>query len=85
MGDNDAPSRPVLPALLCSLHFSLPRAWPVHATTTAEKNRVLPKPRQARLDELQACDGPLLLSTTTPTTLLFSHLHLPFQYQPILN
>lgn len=40
MGDNDAPSRPFsLPcsALLCSLHFSLPRAWPVHATTTARK------------------------------------------------
>lgn len=68
MGDNDAPSRPSPCPALCSALFSallsissLACARDHHGV----KNRVLPKPRQATLDELQACDGPLLLSTTT--------------------
>lgn len=54
-----------LPALLCSL------PWPVHATTMQHyKKAGYCRTQTARLDELQACDGPLLLSTTTTTLLL---------------
>lgn len=65
MAENDAPFRPSL----CSLLFALACARDHYKKTGYCRTQT------ARLDELQACDGPLLLSTTTTLLLRLCIFH----------